>query len=52
MCNNRYNNFQNYKQTNNKIVKKYIEHLRSANKTLSTNTLNKGSFIEINKSKK
>ena len=49
---NKGDNNNNSNNTNNKIVKKYIEHLRSANKTLSTNTLKKGSFIEINKSKK
>ena len=38
--------------SNNKIVKKYIEHLRLANKTISSNTLTKGTFIDINKSKK
>ena len=37
---------------NNKIVKKYIEHLRLANKTISSNSLKKGNFIDINKSKK
>ena len=36
---------------NNKIVKKYIEHLRSTNKTISSNTFKKGNFIDINKSK-
>ena len=37
---------------NNKIVKKYIEHLRLANKTISSNSLKKGNFIDINKTKK
>ena len=41
----------NSNNANNKIVKKYIEHLRSANKTISNNTLKKGAFIDINKSK-
>ena len=37
---------------NNKIVKKYIEHLRLANKTISSSSLKKGTFIDINKFKK
>ena len=44
------NSNSNSNNTNNKIVKKYIEHLR-ANKTISSNTLKKGAFIDINKSK-
>ena len=35
----------------NKIVKKYIEHLRSSNKAISSNTYRKGTFIDINKNK-
>jgi hypothetical protein len=35
----------------NKIVKKYIEHLRNSNKTISSNTYRKGTFIDINKNK-
>ena len=35
----------------NKIVKKYIEHLRNSNKAISSNTYRKGTFIDINKNK-
>jgi hypothetical protein len=35
----------------NKIVKKYIEHLRTANKTIYDNSFKRGTFIDINKSK-
>ena len=45
-------NNNNSTNANNKIVKKYIEHLRSANKTIPSNNLKKGTFIDINKSKK
>jgi hypothetical protein len=37
--------------SNNKIVKKYIDHLRSTNKTISSNVLKKGNYIDMNKFK-
>ena len=37
---------------NNKLVKKYIEHLRTKDKTISSNISKKWTFIDINKSKK
>ena len=48
---NTINSGSNKGDNNNKIVKKYIEHLRSTNKTISNNTFKKGNFIDINKSK-
>ena len=46
-----YNTKTDNSSNNNKIVKKYIEHLRNTNKTISTNSFKKGTFIDINKSK-
>ena len=37
--------------SNNKKVQKYIEHLRTSNKTISSNQFKKGTFIDINKNK-
>ena len=47
-----FNKASDNNNNNNKIIKKYIEHLRLANKTISSNSLKKGTFIDINKSKK
>ncbi len=46
-----YNTKTDNSSNNNKIVKKYIEHLRNTNKTIFTNSFKKGTFIDINKSK-
>jgi len=42
----------NNSNNNNKSVKKYIEHLRLADKTIPSSTFKRGNFININKSKK
>ena len=44
-------NNNNSNTSNNKIVKKYIDHLRSTNKTICSHDIKKGSFIGINKTK-
>ena len=45
------NNNSNSNTSNNKIVKKYIDHLRSTNKTICSHDIKKSSFIGINKTK-
>ena len=49
------NNSNNNNNGCNKIVKKYIDHLRNTNKTISssfTTKKEKGNFIDVNKTKK
>ena len=44
-------NNNNSNRSKNKIVKKYIEHLRNTNKTICSNAIKKNTFLDINKSK-